>query len=332
MTTTGTRKPLECLRGITAPFFTPCDAEGKLDLDGAAALTDWLAGRRCVRSLFVRSGMGKMFTFTVDETRQLARAVFDANAARMGLLVGAAGEWLEKDRGAYPDPERYTAQAVELTRFAAELGADAAVHVLPSALGPGTDGSAEEAIYRYLRIVHDAADIPIVLYQPGGLPAEYCLTPGLLQRLLELPRLAGAKVSTTDDAVFAPLVEAARGSGFSLVCGHEGYYLTGLRQGAVGVIGQGCVGYPEILDGVQRAYLSGNLNGAERAQADVWRALEATRGLDSTVAFKQVFARKGVRIQPYDRSGTAPYAPEIVEQLERALDALIAPYAVASGN
>jgi len=324
------RQPLGCLRGITAPFFTPCDATGALDLDGAAALTDWLAGKRCVRSVFVRSGMGKMFTFTVDETRRLARAVHEANRGRMGLLVGAAGEWLDKDTGAYPDPARYTDQAVELTRFAAELGADAAVHVLPSALGPEPPGGAEEAIVAYVQAVHDAADIPIVLYQPAGLPEPYRLTAGLLRRLLSLPRLAGAKVSTTDDAVFGPLADAVRGAPFSLICGHEGYYLKGLRQGSVGVIGQGCMGYPEILDGVQRGYFSGNLELAERAEAAVWRALDATKGLDSTVAFKQLFAKKGVRVQPFDRSGAAPYDSDTIDRLERELDALIAPYAPVS--
>ncbi len=319
---------MDSLCGITAPFFTPCDANGRLDLQGAASLTDWLASRRCVRSVFVRSGMGRMFSFTTDETRQLARAVLAANKGRMGVLVGAAGEWLDKETGGYPDPGDYTEQAIALTQFAAEVGADAAVHVMPSALGPQRASGIEDVIYGYLRAVHDSADVPIVIYQPGGLPDQYRLTPRLLSRLLALPRIAGAKVSTTDDAVFAPLADVVRDTRFALICGHEGYYLKGLRQGAVGVIGQGCMGYPEVLDGVQRGYLSGNLELAERAEADVWRALKVTDGLASAVALKQVFARKGVQVAPFDRGGGAPYDAATIDRVERELDALISPYVV----
>lgn len=319
-------EPPDFLRGVIAPMLTPCRPDGSLDLPGVKRQAKWLAERRCVRTLFARSGMGRMFAFTMDETRRYAETVKEAVGERMGMLLGAGGEWLEKERGERPDPERYTAQAVELTRFAQELGVDGAVHVLPQALAPRRGEPVEETIFRYYQTVHNATNLPLVVYQPGGLAAEYRMTPALLRRLLALPRIAGMKVSTQEEAVFAPLAQVVRGTGFALICGHEGHYLRGLEQGAVGVIGQGCVAYPEILAAVQQRFAQGDPAGAARAMADVDCALRATEGLNAAVAIKQYLRRKGAEMMPYDRSGTEPHSNDVMDLLEERLDALREPY------
>lgn len=320
--------PLPFLQGVIAPMFTPVHADGSLDLAGAAAFVNGLVARKCVRTAFARSGMGKMFTFTVAETKQFAEAVIKAAEGRIGVIVGASGEWLTRaeDRTKKPEAERYLAQAVELTRCVKQLGADGAVHVMPEAYTPAPGEPVSEAMFRYFQTVHDAADIPIVLYQPGGIAPEYCMTPELLRRLLALPRIAGMKVSTREEAVFAPLAQVVRGTRFALIAGNETYYLKALGQGAVGVIGEGCNTYPEILDALRAHFRAGRLEEAARAQADVQRGLAITDGLDGTVVWKQVFMRRGIRIEPYDRSGTPPYPPETVEKVDTALSALLAPY------
>lgn len=312
------------LSGVIAPMFTPVREDRSLDERGAVETARWLVEQGCVRSVFVRSGMGKMFSFTLPETRQLATWVRRALPSHVGMIVGCAGEWLDKGLG-YPDPTLYTKQACELTRWAADTGADASVHVLPSALAESGIPPAE-AIVRYVQAVHDAAEIPIVLYQPGGMPQEFCLTPDLLRRLMELPRVAGLKLSTTDRALFEPIAKVAGARPFSLICGHEGYYQQGLALGAVGVIGQGAMAYPEILECVELAILAGDATGATDAQQAVERALECTSGLDSVVALKQYFARKGYEIGPWDRSPKPPYSDDVIDRLEASLDAVRAPY------
>ncbi|MCC6728353.1 MAG: dihydrodipicolinate synthase family protein [Chthonomonadales bacterium] len=329
-TTRAAEAPPDFLRGIIAPMYTPVHGDGSLDEEGAAEMVRWLAACGCVRTLFARSGMGRMFSFTMEETLRFAAAVKAALPPGMGLLVGAGGEWLEHERGGRPDARRYTEQAIELTRWAAGAGADGAVHVIPYGLEPRPGETARDTVLRHYREVHDATDLPLVLYQPGGVPEEYRVTPGLLEKLLAMPRIAGMKVSTEEDAVFTPLAEVVRGTRFALICGHEGYYARGLPQGGVGVIGQGCNGYPEVLDGVQRRFHAGDRAGSARAQEDVQRGLDATSGLHSAVALKQYIARKGYRVGPADRGGGEPYPPEVIDRLERALDTLRAQYRAGS--
>jgi len=314
-----------CLRGVIAPMLTPVNADHSLDLAGAREMCRWLASTGAVSAVFVRSGMGRMHTFTMEEARVLAATARDALPPGVHVVGGASGEWLGRERGERPDAGRYTAQAIELTNAYERMGLSAAVHILPEAIAAGAE-NAEERILAYFRSVHDATRIPIVLYQPAGLPPECRLTERLLERLLDLPRIAGLKLSTTDDEVYGPIAQMVRGRPFGLICGHEGYYRRGLAQGAVGVIGQGCNGYPEVLQAVQRAHAAGDDDLAARAEADTWRGLEITRGVDHTVALKQVLQRKGYAVQPYDRSGGALLSETEVDRIERALDRLREPY------
>lgn len=314
------------LQGVIAPMFTPVDRTLRIEESGVKAFVEWLASRGCVRTVFARSGMGKMFTFTVAEACRLGEVVREAINGRMGMVLGAGGEWLHRDRGERPDPGRYVEQAIEITLHAQRIGADGAVHVLPAALVPTGEETVEETIFRYYETVHNATNLPIILYQPSGLPPEYHMTPALLRRLLTLPRIAGMKLSTAVDSTFCALAEMVQGTPFALICGHEGYYLEGLEQGAVGVIGQGCMVYPEILHAVEVAFQRGDMPAAQRAREDVWRALKVSGGLDSAVALKQYLTRKGVNIPPYDRSGTDPYPPEVIDRVERELDSLLSNY------
>src|SRR5690349_1988075 len=114
------QQPPAFLEGVISPMFTPIHADGALDLPGATAFVDWLVSRRCVRTVFARSGMGKMFTFTVAETKRFGEEVVRAARGRISVLLGASGEWLTRSEDGSPKPDagRYLAQAVELTQFA----------------------------------------------------------------------------------------------------------------------------------------------------------------------------------------------------------------------
>ncbi len=315
------------LSSVIAPMLTPCLADGSLDLDGARAMVDYLAETGRVRSIFARSGMGRMFTFTVAETKSLGRAVREAAGDRVGFLLGCGGEWLERDTGGHPDPNVYLNQAIELTRFAEDLGADAAVHVIPEAIVPDRL-TAGEVVLRYYEAVHDATGIPIVMYQPRSTNPEYRITPEMFRGLIEMPRIRAFKDSVLDEIVFAAFLEAVRSNNadFRLICGDESKFVPSLLAGAAGVIGQGCSAYPEILAAAETQIINGNQEPALTAQSDIGLALTAMDGLDGSIATKQYLIRKGLKIQPYDRNGANGYSKEIIDRVERSLDAIRAPY------
>lgn len=337
MSSSSASDPNGFLSGVITPFFTPFLPDRNIDYSAIKGMVDHLARTKSVRSIFARSGLGQIFTFTFDETKRFASELRDATPDGMGAIIGCPGEWLNRSSKGRPDPDRYLAQGIELTLHAEKIGIDAAVHPLPVAIEAKDGEPVSEVVYRYYQTIHDATSIPIVIYQQPGTPLEYCLTTDLLKRIIEkLPRVIGVKVSSADDNVMLPLLAASKETPFRMICGHEGYYLTGLQHGAVGVIGQGAMGFPEVLHAVETHFHAGDMAGAKEAIDDVWKALSITDGMTCTVAYKQYLNRKGVKVCPVERGasepynvGTAePYPDDVIDRVEREIDAMRAKYQV----
>ena len=331
--------PLPFLTGIIAPMYTPFDKDGNLDLPGVREMIKWLKSRRVVRSVFVRSGVGQMYAYRLEEAKRVFDAAIAEANGEIGILAGCAGEspahlegkgeYLKRTAASSAEAprlnrERYTAQSIELARFAKDRGADAAVLVLPWVMD--TEGlPLEDAIFGYYRAVHDAVEIPIVIYQAPGIPDEFRVTPSLLRRLLTLERISGMKVTTTDPAVFAPISEVVRGTRFALIAGAEHFYFQALQMGACGVIGGGCSTHPELIYAVQHHFLAGNMVLAEKAAREVERLIR-DRPRDAHVGDKMYILRKGVKIQPYGRPPHPLPDDAAVDRLERFIDEAVGPY------
>lgn len=333
------QRPLPFLTGVIAPMYTPFDSQGNLDLPGVGQMVRWLKSRRVVKSVFVRSGVGQMYAYRLDEAKQAFDAAIAEATGQIGVLAGCAGELPERieGKGEYLQRERrpaqesprldrqkYTAQSIELARFASERGANAAVLVLPWVVDM-TGSTFEDVAFEYYRAVHDAAKIPIVIYQPPGIPDECRMTPSLMRRLLTLERISGMKLTTTEPAVFAPIAEIVRGTGFALIAGAEHFFLQALQMGACGVIGGGCSTHPEIIHAVQAHFENGDMERAKKAADEVERLIrERPRGLN--VGDKMYIMRKGVKIQPYSRPPQPLPDAAAVDALVRFIDEAVGPY------
>ena len=83
-------------------------------------------------------------------------------------------------------------EAIEYTRYAEQMGADATLHVAGYYNRPNQEG-----LYHHFKAVHDATTKPIIVY---NIPprAIVDVQPATLARLAELPRIAGVKDATGD--------------------------------------------------------------------------------------------------------------------------------------
>lgn len=318
-------------KGIISPLFTPFDREGRIDEAGAANAVRWLVDRKIVSGVFCRSGMGQMFTFSMDDARKLIRAVVQAAAGRLTVYANCSGEWRRDENAPKPDPKQYTDQSIELTAYAKEQGADAAVFVMPMALAERADMPTEEMIFQYFQTVAKSADIPMFIYQAPGLDPQYNMTPSLLKRLLtEVPGIRGMKVSTNKHEFFDPLAEAARGfDHFSMIAGAEHFYLEALPLGAKGCIGGGCMTHPEMIFAIEHYYRQGDTAAAQQAHDDTYRTLRAQGELkvNNSVAGKLYISAKGYPCQPYQRPVGSPLpTAEQMAAYTALLDGSVASY------
>jgi len=89
-----------------------------------------------------------------------------------------------------------TDHTIALTRQAKEAGADAALIVCPYYNKP-----TQEGLFHHFKAVHDAVDLPIIIYNIPGRSAVD-MTNATMARLAKLPNIIGVKDATNDRAGF----------------------------------------------------------------------------------------------------------------------------------
>ncbi|MEX2297397.1 MAG: 4-hydroxy-tetrahydrodipicolinate synthase, partial [Dongiaceae bacterium] len=148
-----------------------------------------------------------------------------------------------------------TAEAILLTRHAKEAGADGALIVMPYYNKPTQEGQ-----YRHFKAIHDAVEIPIVIYNiPGRSVVDMSVE--TMARLAELPNIVGVKDATQDLA--RPLATKIRiGNGFCQLSGEDATALPLLAQGGDGCISVTANVAPRLLAEMHEAWGRGNLSRA----------------------------------------------------------------------
>lgn len=164
-------------RGTFTVMVTAFDADGKLDLDSMARFTDWQV-REGIHGLIPLGSTGEFLSMTPEERRDVAKCVIDTVAGRVPVLIGAGAE--------------STDDVIANVRMAEGLGADGTM-IIPPFYSTPTEA---ELIHHYRR-VGEAAERPIMIYNNPA-TANVDLTPPLVARLSELPRIDYIKESTMD--------------------------------------------------------------------------------------------------------------------------------------
>jgi 4-hydroxy-tetrahydrodipicolinate synthase len=200
---------------VLTAMVTPFRDDLSLDLDGAATLARWLAGHGS-EGLVVGGTTGEAPTLSVAEHLDLARAVREA--VTIPVIVGTGSN--------------DTAHAIEMTKRAEGLGADAALVV-----GPYYNRPPQSGIEAHYRAVAEAAPrLPILVYDVPGRTGRRIAHDVLVHLAREVPNIVGLKDATGDVAATARVV-ADTPEHFEVLSGDDSLTLAMLAVGAVGVIG-----------------------------------------------------------------------------------------------
>lgn len=162
-----------------------------------------------------------------------------------------------------------TAEAIELTKHAAEAGADAALVVTPYYNKPSQAG-----MLAHFRAIADAVDLPIIIY---NIPPRSVvdMTVETMAELAEHPNIVGVKDSTGDLA--RPLSSRLEiGREFCLLSGDDATTVAFLAQG-----GFGCISVSSNV----APRLNADLHDAWRNERydDVWRVRDILHPLNEAL-------------------------------------------------
>ena len=163
------------ITGSIVAIVTPMNADGSLDFERLKALIDFHVAEGTAGIVIVGT-TGESPTVDVGEHCELIRVTVEHAAGRIPVIAGTGAN--------------STTEAIELTRFAAEAGANASLSVVPYYNKP-----TQEGLYRHFRAIAEAVDLPMYLYNvPGRTVADLANDTAL--RLAEIPNIVGIKDAT----------------------------------------------------------------------------------------------------------------------------------------
>ena len=163
------------IKGSIVAIVTPMHEDGSLDKDGLKKLIDWHIAEG-TDAIVIVGTTGESATVSVDEHCELIRLAVEHCAGRIPVIAGAGAN--------------STAEAIRLTRFAKEAGADATLQVVPYYNRP-----TQEGMFRHFSAIAAAVDLPIILYNvPGRTVAD--MSNETIVRLSNVPNIVGVKDAT----------------------------------------------------------------------------------------------------------------------------------------
>jgi 4-hydroxy-tetrahydrodipicolinate synthase len=219
------------ITAIVTPF-----RGGKVDEKAFETLVDWQI-REGLNGLVICGTTGESPTLTFEEEDRLFEIALRVNAGRVPLLFGTGSN--------------DTAVAIERTKKAETMGADAALIVSPYYNKP-----TQEGLYQHFKAIHDSTNIPIIVYNiPGRCVVD--ILPPLMARLGQLPRIKGVK-DATGDLTRPPRTRADCGDDFIQLSGNDDTAGAFLAAGGVGCISVASNVAPALCVAMQKAWRDGN--------------------------------------------------------------------------
>jgi 4-hydroxy-tetrahydrodipicolinate synthase len=225
--------------GSLCAIVTPMHPDGSLDLPALRKLLDWHV-ESGTSGIVIVGTTGESPTVDVDEHCTLIKTTVDHIGKRIAVIAGTGAN--------------STAEAIELTRFAREVGADACLSVAPYYNKP-----TQEGLYQHFRAIAEAVDLPLVLYNVPGRTASDIGAATVL-RLTEVPGIVGLKDATSDLVRHVEMLRRMPGAKpFSLLSGNDDTALAYMLLGGHGVISVTANVAPREMALMCKAALAGNL-------------------------------------------------------------------------
>jgi 4-hydroxy-tetrahydrodipicolinate synthase len=244
---------VEIGRLLTA-MVTPFDDQGYLDYEQARRLATALVESGS-DGVVVAGTTGESPALTRVEQTRLFAEIHDVLQGKGSVVAGTGSN--------------STAEAVEYTEDAQEVGADAVLLVVPYYNKP-----TQEGLYLHFKAIAESTDLPCILYNVPSrtitnLSAETTI------RLSQVPNIIGVKEASADFDQIATIIEGAD-DGFQVWSGNDADTFSLMCLGGYGVVSVASHLVGRQIKAMMQMFLDGSVVGAA---AEHRRLLPIFKGL-----------------------------------------------------
>lgn len=217
---------IDWLRGCATALVTPFTADGAIDGDALTRLIEYqLSGG--VKLLVPCGTTGESATMTEEEDQRVIKRTIELAQGRARVIAGTGSN--------------ATAAAIENSKIAAELGADAVLVVAPFYNKPTQQG-----LYAHFRAIAEAVDLPIVIYNVPGRTSCNISADTTLRLARDCENIAAVKEASGNLSQIMEILRN-RPEGFRVLSGDDALTFPMIALGADGLISVASNEAPELM-------------------------------------------------------------------------------------
>jgi len=283
--------------GSIVALVTPFKSTFEVDFDAYGRLVDWHI-EQGTNAIVPCGCTGEAATLTHEGQRQCIRFVVERVAGRVPVIAGAGSN--------------STKEAVSLTTYAAEVGADAALLITPYYNKPTPAGQ-----IAHYRTIAEAVEIPIVLYNVPSRTGTNML-PETVAELSAIPNVVAVKEAAGSVDQVSHIISLCD---ITVLSGDDGLTLPMMAVGAAGVISVAANVVPSKVAAMCAQFAAGNLDAARKIHYELLPLFKGLFIETNPMPVKAALARMGL-IENVLRLPLTPMLPEKFTQLEAILKRL----------
>ena len=256
--------------GAATAIITPLK-DDKVDYESFERLINWQIDEG-IDAIVVCGTTGEASTLSDDEHKDVIKFCVDTVRGRVPVIAGTGSN--------------DTAYAIELTRHAAEAGADAALVVTPY-----YNKATQNGLIKMFTSIADASSIPLILYNVTS--STGCnILPATAAILAEHPNIVGIKEASGNISQIAELAHLV-GDKMDIYSGNDDQITPILSLGGKGVISVLSNPMPRATSKICQFFFEGNLKDAVAAQLSLLPFISALFSEVNPIPVKAAMAAMG---------------------------------------
>jgi 4-hydroxy-tetrahydrodipicolinate synthase len=239
-------------QGVATALITPMKNYG-VDYESFGKLIDWQI-EEGIDALVICGTTGEGSTLSDKEHREVLQYAVDRIAGRVPVIAGTGSN--------------DTAYAIELTKFACEIGCDAMLVVTPY-----YNKATQNGLIQTFTAIADASTKPVILYNvPSRTGCN--LLPATCAKLADHPMIAAIKEASGNISQIAELI-ALCGDKIDVYSGNDDQIVPLLSLGGQGVISVLSNVMPKETVQICRSFFEGNIKESAKLQLELLPLINA---------------------------------------------------------
>jgi len=265
-------------KGAITAIVTPFRENGDLDLESLQKLVEFQIKNK-IDGIVPCGTTGESPTLDYDEHEKVIEIVIDAAKGKVPVIAGTGSNSAK--------------EAIEMTKHAADAGADASLQVCPYYNKP-----TQEGLYRHFSAIAKAVYIPIIIYNIQGRTGVNMETSTLARLAKEHSNIVGVKEASGNLAQMMDVISTLP-KNFDVLSGDDNLTLPLMALGGNGVISVAGNIVPKEMHELCKHALNGDFGKAKEIH---YKLLPLFKGIfieTNPIPIKAALAMKGMIKEAY---------------------------------